>query len=132
MDGLAGRLAGTGLLDTDAPVARYWPEFGAAGKESITVRQLLSHQAGVPAIRRRLPAGAMLDWAVMTSAIAEQAPWWQPGTAHGYHVNTFGFAVGEVLRRGDGPHGRRPGAAGRSRAAGRRSIRRPAAPPDLR
>jgi len=99
MSVLTARLAGTGLLDTDAPVARYWPEFGAAGKESVTVRQLLSHQAGVPAIRRRLPPGAMLDWAVMTSAIAEQVPWWQPGTAHGYHVNTFGFAVGEVLRR---------------------------------
>jgi CubicO group peptidase (beta-lactamase class C family) len=96
---LTARLAGTGLLDTDAPVARYWPQFGAGGKESVTVRQLLSHQAGVPAVRRRLPPGAMLDWAVMTSAIAEQVPWWQPGTAHGYHVNTFGFALGEVLRR---------------------------------
>jgi len=102
MSVLAARLAGTGLLDTDAPVARYWPEFGAAGKESVTVRQLLSHQAGVPAVRRRLPPGAMLDWAVMTGAIAEQVPWWQPGTAHGYHVNTFGFAVGEVLRRASG------------------------------
>jgi len=99
MSVLAARLAGTGLLNIDAPVAGYWPEFGAAGKESVTVRQLLSHQAGVPAVRRRLPPGAMLDWAVMTRAIAEQVPWWQPGTAHGYHVNTFGFAVGEVLRR---------------------------------
>jgi CubicO group peptidase (beta-lactamase class C family) len=102
MSVLAARLTGAGLLDTDAPVARYWPEFRAAGKESVTVRQLLSHQAGVPAVRRRLPPGAMLDWGVMTGAIAEQAPWWQPGTAHGYHVNTFGFAVGEVLRRVSG------------------------------
>ena len=76
-----------------------WPEFAAAGKEAITVRQLLSHQAGLPAVRRRLPPGAMLDWPAMTTALAEQEPWWQPGTAHGYHVNTFGFLVGEVIRR---------------------------------
>jgi CubicO group peptidase (beta-lactamase class C family) len=99
---LAARCAGLGLLDVDAPVARYWPEFGAAGKDAVTVRQLLSHQAGVPAVRRRLPPGAMLDWDVMTSAIAGQAPWWRPGSAHGYHVNTFGFAVGELLRRASG------------------------------
>ncbi len=115
MSVLAARLAGTGLLDTDAPVARYWPEFGAGGKESVTVRQLLSHQAGVPAVRRRLPPGAMLDWAVMTTAIAEQVPWWQPGTAHGYHVNTFGFALGEVLRR---VSGRTVGALLREEVAG--------------
>ena len=96
---LAARYAGSGLLDFDAPVARYWPEFGAAGKDAVTVRQLLSHQAGVPAVRRRLPPGAMLDWDVMTGAIAAQAPWWELGEAHGYHVNTFGFAVGELLRR---------------------------------
>src|SRR5215472_13658728 len=96
---LAARLAGDGRLDTEAPVARYWPEFGAAGKEAVTVRQLLSHQAGLPAIRRPLPPGAMLDWPLMTAELAAQPPWWRPGTAHGYHVNTFGFLVGEVLRR---------------------------------
>ena len=99
---LAAGLTGSGRLDTDARVSAYWPEFGAAGKESVTVRQLISHQAGVPAVRRRLPAAAMLDWRLMTSAIAAQEPWWEPGTAHGYHVNTFGFAVGEVLRRASG------------------------------
>jgi len=99
---LAARLAGDGRLDLDAPVARYWPEFGAAGKESVTVRQLITHQAGLPAARRRLPPGAMLDWAAMTQALAAERPWWAPGTAHGYHVNTFGFAVGEVLRRATG------------------------------
>ena len=99
---LAAWCTGTGSLDPGEPVARYWPEFGAAGKGGITVRQLLSHQAGIPAIRRRLPPGAMLDWDLMTSAIAGQEPWWQPGTAHGYHVNTFGFAVGELLRRVSG------------------------------
>jgi CubicO group peptidase (beta-lactamase class C family) len=93
------RLAGQGRLDLDAPVASYWPEFGAAGKDAITVRQLLSHQAGLPAVRRRLPPGSMLDWPVMTSALAAEEPWWEPGTGHGYHVNTFGFLAGEVIRR---------------------------------
>jgi CubicO group peptidase (beta-lactamase class C family) len=93
------RLAGHGKLDLDATVATYWPEFGAAGKDAITVRQLLSHQAGLPAVRRRLPPGAMLDWSAMTTALAETEPWWEPGTAHGYHVNTFGFLAGEVIRR---------------------------------
>jgi CubicO group peptidase (beta-lactamase class C family) len=99
---LAARLAGDGRLDTEAPVARYWPEFGAAGKHAVTVRQLLSHQAGLPAIRRPLPPAAMLDWPLMTAELAAQPPWWPPGTAHGYHVNTFGFLVGEVLRRASG------------------------------
>ncbi|RJL27135.1 serine hydrolase domain-containing protein [Bailinhaonella thermotolerans] len=99
---VAARLAGDGRLDPDAPVTRYWPEFGAAGKEAVTVRHLLSHRAGLPAVRRRLPPGAMLDWSAMTSALAGQEPWWEPGTAHGYHVNTFGFLVGEVIRRATG------------------------------
>ncbi len=95
----AARLAGQGRLDPDAAVAAYWPEFAAAGKDAITVRQLLSHQAGLPAVGRRLPPGAMLDWPLMTSALAAQEPWWAPGRGHGYHVNTFGFMVGEVIRR---------------------------------
>jgi CubicO group peptidase (beta-lactamase class C family) len=95
----ATRLAGQGKLDLDAAVAAYWPEFGAAGKDVITVRQLLSHQAGLPAVRQRLPPGSMLDWPVMTAALAAQEPWWEPGTGHGYHVNTFGFLAGEVIRR---------------------------------
>jgi CubicO group peptidase (beta-lactamase class C family) len=98
----AARLAGQGRLDLDATVASCWPEFGAAGKDAITVRQLLSHQAGLPAVRRRLPSGSMLDWPVMTAALAAQEPWWEPGTGHGYHVNTFGFLVGEVIRRSTG------------------------------
>lgn len=93
------RLAGEGKLDPDATVASYWPEFGDAGKEGITVRQLLSHQAGLPAVRSRLPPGAMLDHAVMTSALAAEEPWWEPGTGHGYHVNTFGYLAGELARR---------------------------------
>jgi CubicO group peptidase (beta-lactamase class C family) len=86
-------------LDLDAPVARVWPEFGQAGKHAITLRQILSHRAGLPSIREPLPDGAALDWARMTDALARQAPWWEPGTAHGYHVNTFGFLVGEIVRR---------------------------------
>jgi CubicO group peptidase (beta-lactamase class C family) len=95
----AHRLVERGLVDLDAPMARYWPAFAAAGKEAITLRQVLSHRAGLPAVREPLPDGAMLDWAVMTEALERQAPWWMPGTAHGYHVNTFGYLVGEVVRR---------------------------------
>ena len=93
------RLTGLGLIDPDAPVAHYWPEFAAAGKAAVTVRQLLSHQAGLPAIRRPLAPGSALDWSLMTCALADQEPWWPPGSGHGYHVNTFGFAGGELIRR---------------------------------
>lgn len=93
------RLVERGRLDLDAPMARYWPAFAAAGKEAITLRQALSHRAGLPALRKPLPDGAMLDWEVMTQALEQQEPWWAPGTAHGYHVNTFGYLIGEVVRR---------------------------------
>lgn len=92
-------LIGQGLLDPDARVTRYWPEFGAAGKDEVSVRQLLSHQAGLPALHAPLPAGSMLDWELMTSLLAAESPWWPPGTGHGYHVNTFGFLGGELIRR---------------------------------
>ena len=88
-----------GAVDLDAPIARCWPAFGAAGKESITLRHVLCHQAGLPSVRDPLPDGAMLEWDVMTRALERQAPWWRPGAAHGYHVNTFGYLVGEVVRR---------------------------------
>jgi CubicO group peptidase (beta-lactamase class C family) len=93
------RLVEAGLLDLDAPVARYWPEFAQAGKARIAVRHLLAHQAAVPAIARALPSGAWMSWDVMTEALAAQAPWWQPDGRHGYHVNTQGFLIGEVVRR---------------------------------
>jgi CubicO group peptidase (beta-lactamase class C family) len=93
------RLVEAGLLDLDAPVARYWPEFAQAGKAEIPVRYLLTHQAALPAIARPLPSGAWSRWDVMTEALAAQEPWWEPGTGHGYHVNTQGFLVGEVVRR---------------------------------
>lgn len=98
----AARLVGAGRLGLDAPVADAWPEFAARGKERITVAELLSHRAGLPAVRHRLAPGAMLDHDVMVAALAAERPWWEPGLAHGYHVNTYGFLVGELVRRVDG------------------------------
>lgn len=95
----AHRLVDRGLLDLEAPVARYWPEFAQAGKASMPVHLLLSHRAGLPAIDAPLPTEALYDWSVMTRALAEQKPWWEPGTKHGYHAFTFGWLVGEVVRR---------------------------------
>src|SRR2546422_6338631 len=91
-----------GQVDLDAPAARYWPEFAARGKSEVTVRMLLCHRAGLPAIRRSLPRFAMYDWELMTSALAAEEPWWEPGRTHGYHVNTFGFLTGEIVRRVSG------------------------------
>jgi len=91
-----------GLLELDAPVAEYWPEFAQAGKERIPFRWLLSHQAGLPALREPLPGETLYDWKAMTQALAAETPWWEPGTQHGYHPVTFGFLVGEVIRRVSG------------------------------
>jgi CubicO group peptidase (beta-lactamase class C family) len=88
-----------GALDVDAPVAEYWPEFAQAGKDRIPVRWLLSHRAGLSAIREPLPTEALFDWDRMCDALARSEPWWEPGTASGYHAMTFGFLVGEVIRR---------------------------------
>jgi CubicO group peptidase (beta-lactamase class C family) len=95
----AHRLVDEGKLDLDAPVAKYWPEFAEAGKGALPVRLLLSHRAGLPAVRKLLPNEALYDWQAMTSALAAEAPWWAPGSAHGYHAVTFGWLVGEVVRR---------------------------------
>jgi len=95
----AHRLADQGLLDIDAPVAKYWPEFAQAGKSEIPVRYLLSHRAGLPAVRQPLLPGSAYDWERMTSALAAEEPWWEPGSKHGYHPLTFGYLVGEVVRR---------------------------------
>jgi CubicO group peptidase (beta-lactamase class C family) len=99
---LVAALVGDGTLDPDARVAGSWPAFAAAGKDDVTVRHLLTHQAGLPAVRRPLPDDVIYDWDAMTGALAAEAPWWPPGTAHGYHVNTFGFLVGEIVRRAAG------------------------------
>ena len=96
------QLVGEGKLELDAPVARYWPEFAAAGKDKITLRHLLSHQAGLPALREMLPAEALYDWHAMTTALAAEQPWWPLGEGHGYAPITYGWLVGEVLRRVEG------------------------------
>jgi len=88
-----------GQLDFDAPVVAYWPEFGKHGKDRITVRMLLTHQAGLPAIRTPVPPGKFLDWEWVIAAIEDEQPFWEPGTAVGYHALTFGFMVGELIRR---------------------------------
>ena len=93
------RLVDAGLLDLDAPVARYWPEFAQAGKGRLPVRYILTHQAALPAVARPLPSGSWSSWDTITMNLAAQAPWWEPGAGHGYHVNTQGFLIGEVVRR---------------------------------
>jgi CubicO group peptidase (beta-lactamase class C family) len=95
----ANLLVQRGQLDLQAPVATYWPEFAQAGKEDIPVLFLLTHQAGLPAIDRTLTAGEVQAWDPMVQALAEQSPFWEPGTAHGYHALTYGYLVGEVVRR---------------------------------
>jgi CubicO group peptidase (beta-lactamase class C family) len=93
-----------GLLDYDTSVARYWPEFGAAGKEHVSVRQLLSHQAGLCAIDERLELADLLDLDRVAAVIAAQKPAWEPGTRHGYHGITLGWYEGELIRRVDPQH----------------------------
>jgi CubicO group peptidase (beta-lactamase class C family) len=95
-------LADRGELDLYAPVVKYWPEFGQGGKESVLVHQLLDHQAGLAGVREPVPAGAFFDWSVMTGILERAEPLWAPGTRHGYHGLTFGFLVGEVVRRVSG------------------------------
>src|SRR6476660_5948628 len=95
-------LAQRGELDLDAPVVKYWPEFGAAGKEHIPVRWLLSHQAGLPTVDAKLTRAEALAWEPVIHALEVQAPFWEPGVAHGYHALTYGHLVGEVVRRIDG------------------------------
>jgi CubicO group peptidase (beta-lactamase class C family) len=95
-------LVGRGLLDVEAPVAEYWPEFARAGKEATTVRMLLDHSAGVPTWREKLPDGAAHDFDEMAHRLEQEAPFWEPGTRSGYHMLSFGWTVGEVVRRVSG------------------------------
>ncbi|MFO0808405.1 MAG: serine hydrolase domain-containing protein [Gemmataceae bacterium] len=95
-------LASRGRLDVDASVAVYWPEFGSAGKDAIPVRWLLDHQAGLPVVRAPLRPGELYEWPSMAARLAVQAPMWEPGTRQGYAAQTFGFLVGELVRRIDG------------------------------
>ncbi len=92
-------LAARGDIDLDAPVARYWPEFAKGGKDAITVRMVLNHQAGLPALREPVPENGLCDWDAVVDALAAMEPMWEPGTRHGYHALVFGHLVGEVVRR---------------------------------
>ena len=92
-------LAERGQLTLDAPVARYWPEFAANGKAETTVAMILSHRAGLPGIRQPLADEAIYEPDTMAKVLAGEQPWWTPGEAHGYHVNTFGFLLAEIVRR---------------------------------
>jgi CubicO group peptidase (beta-lactamase class C family) len=92
-------LVDRGELDVHAPVARYWPEFAAAGKQDVLVRHLMSHTSGVSGLDQPAVAEDLYDWEKATARYASQAPWWQPGSASGYHALNFGHLVGEVVRR---------------------------------
>ena len=92
-------LVDRGLLDVDAPVAEYWPEFAQAGKVTLPVRYLLTHQAGLAAWEGDHPRETTLDWHAATAALAATKPEWEPGSGNGYHAVTFGWLVGEVVRR---------------------------------
>ena len=91
-----------GDVQLNDPVARFWPEYGQSGKRSTTLAMLLNHTSGIPALRAPLPEQAFLDWPYMTRVIAEAAPFWEPGTQHGYQMTTFGWLIGEVVRRVSG------------------------------
>jgi len=92
-------LAQRGLLDLDARVADYWPEFACRGKREIPVRWVLSHEAGLAAVDGDLTLDEVLAWDPVVAAIAAQEPNWEPGTAHGYHARSFGWILGEIVRR---------------------------------
>ncbi|OBG40764.1 esterase [Mycobacterium alsense] len=93
------QLADRGEVDLHAPVSRYWPEFGRAGKDDITLAMVMSHRSGVIGPRTRMSWEAVADWDYVCERLAAAEPWWEPGTAQGYHMTTFGFIVGEVFRR---------------------------------
>jgi CubicO group peptidase (beta-lactamase class C family) len=95
----ANLLIERGLLDPDAPVARYWPEFAANGKADIPVRWVLSHQAGLAVVDADVSLDEALAWDPVVAALAAQAPNWEPGAAHGYHLRSYGWLVGELIRR---------------------------------
>ncbi|MFN0089829.1 MAG: serine hydrolase domain-containing protein [Acidimicrobiales bacterium] len=103
MSCLAGLvLASRGEVDVDSPVARYWPEFAANGKDGVLVRHLLAHTAGLSGWEAPLTGDDLYDWEKCTSLLAAQAPWWTPGSKSGYHALTQGYLIGEVVRRVSG------------------------------
>ena len=92
-------LVDRGELDVDQPVAKYWPEFAANGKQDVLVRHVMSHASGVSGLDQPAPVEVLYDWEQATSRMAAQAPWWEPGTASGYHALNYGHLVGEIVRR---------------------------------
>ena len=96
---LALQLVDQGRIDLDDPISSVWPAFGAGGKDRATLRQALCHRAGVPAIRQPMTDDDLWDWDRMCGALAATEPWWEPGTRHAYHTNTYGHLVGEIVRR---------------------------------
>ncbi len=95
-------LASRGKLDLDAPVAELWPEFARNGKERATTRMMLDHSVGLPALRAKVKDSGPYEWDYMTDLLAGEAPFWEPGTRNGYHGFTFGWTVGEMVRRAAG------------------------------
>lgn len=91
-----------GQLNLNAPVAEYWPEYACNGKEDTTVLMMLNHSAGVAGLREPVKPGGFLDWDYTVSRIAAEEPWWKPGIRNGYHMVTFGWTVGELVRRVSG------------------------------
>jgi CubicO group peptidase (beta-lactamase class C family) len=104
---LALQLVDDGRIVLDDPLVTVWPEFAAGGKEGATLRHALCHRAAVPAIREPLTNEDLWDWTRMTGALAATDPWWEPGTRHAYHTNTYGHLIGEVVRRVSGEPCRR-------------------------
>ena len=102
------QMVAEGRLQLDTPLAEYWPEFAVQGKQQITLRHILSHQSGLSAVLEPLAAEALFDWQRMIAAVENTPPWWTPGDAHGYAPMTYGWMVGELIRRVDGCE---PGAA---------------------
>jgi CubicO group peptidase (beta-lactamase class C family) len=98
----AHMLASRGKLDLDAPVTELWPEFGRHGKERVTTRMMLDHSAAVPALRAQVKQTGVYEWDYMTGRLADEQPFWEPGTRNGYHGLTFGWTVGEMVRRASG------------------------------
>jgi CubicO group peptidase (beta-lactamase class C family) len=92
-------LADRGLLDLEAPVAKYWPEFAQAGKENLPVKYLLSHTSGLAGWDKKFRTKKLYNWDLMVELLAAQKPWWEPGTKSGYHTVTFGYLLGELIRR---------------------------------
>lgn len=99
---LAHLLVARGFLGYDSPVADLWPEFGAYGKATATLRHVLTHTVGLPAMPREITPGELPDWSRVCESLAAAEPRWRPGAATGYHAYTFGYLVGELARRATG------------------------------